>query len=66
MGIIDLISNALGALKEFFGYKREQAVRENTPEMQAAAKGAQDAKVVDQARKDVAEGDTDAIRRGLS
>lgn len=64
--IVDMISNGFGAVKEFFGWKREQANRENTPEMQANAKSGQDAAVVDQANKEVAEGDEDAIRKGLS
>lgn len=62
----EIISNGLGFLKELFGWKREQAARENTPEMQGNAKAGQDAKVVDEARDAVAEGDTEAIRKGLS
>jgi len=66
MAIAELISNGLGAIKEFFGYRREQAGRENTPEMQANAKAAGDAKAADEARKAVAAGDADRIRKGLS
>jgi len=62
----ELISNGLGFLKELFGWKREEANRQNTPEMQANAKSGQDAQVVDDARKTVAKGDADDIRRGLS
>lgn len=61
-----IISNGLGFLKELMGFKREQANRENTPEMQANAKSEQDAKTADAARKTVANGSTDDIRQGLS
>lgn len=64
--VLDIISNGLGALKEFFGWRREKAVLENTPEMQANAKADQDAQAADAARQAVAEGDADEIRKGLS
>lgn len=61
-----MLSNGLGFLKELMGFKREQAARQNSPEMQGNKKAATDAKTVDEARRDVAEGDTEAIRKGLS
>ena len=62
----DIISNAFGAVKEIFGWKREEAQRQNTPEMQANAKAAQDAKVVDDARAAAAKADLEETRRKLS
>lgn len=62
----DIISNGLSAVAEFFGWKREKANRENTPEMQQNAKGAQDAATVDQGRKDATGQDLNKLRRDLS
>lgn len=62
----EMISNALGAVKEYFGWARERQALNNNPEMQANAKSEQDAKAADEARKKVAEGDTNTIREGLS
>lgn len=62
----ELISNALGAVKELFGWKREQGARENTPEMQGNAKAAADAKTAADARDAVKKGDADDIRGKLS
>jgi len=64
--IASIISNGLGAIKEFFGFQRVKLERSNTPEMKGNAKAERDARIVDEARKDVAEGDEDAIRKGLS
>jgi hypothetical protein len=64
--MIQLISNALGAVKEYFGWQKQNVALKNTPEMQANAKAGQDAVAQDKARKLVAEGDEDAIRRSLS
>lgn len=64
--IVEAISNAFGAVKEYFGWAREKQALTNTPEMQANAKGGQDAKTVDAARDAVAKGDTEALRKGLS
>ena len=64
--IAELINNGLGFLKELFGWKREEANRQNTPEMQGNAKAAQDAQTVDDARKAVIKGDVDEIRGRLS
>lgn len=64
--ITELFSNALGAVREFFGWTRERQALNNTPEMKANAASKQDAKTVDAARAVVAEGDADKIRKGLS
>jgi hypothetical protein len=64
--IAELISNAFGAVKEYFGWAREKANRENEPEMKQNADGKSVAQVEDEARKAVAKGDTDDIRRKLS
>jgi hypothetical protein len=64
--VIELLSNAFAALKEAFGFKREQAVRENTPEMQAAAKGSKDQEIKDTASKALAAKDEKTIRNILA
>jgi uncharacterized protein (DUF2141 family) len=66
MNFVALISNAFGAVKEFFGFRREESNRQNAPEMKAAAKAAQDAKTVDESRAAVKRADVDEIRRDLS
>lgn len=61
-----LLTNALGALMEIFGWKREREQRANTPEMQANARGAQDVRAVDDARAAVKKADVNDIRGRLS
>lgn len=64
--MLEALSNFFGAVKEFFGFRREQAIRENTPEMQAAAKGAQDQTVKDGAAKAIANQDIEQLRKNLA
>lgn len=64
--IVTAVGNLFGAIGGFFGWKREQATRVNTPEMQANAKGEQDADAANAARKKVEKGDATEIREGLS
>lgn len=62
----DIISNGLGFLKELFGWKREDAARQNAPEMKAAAKGSTDQDLKDSAAKAIADHNAEEIARRLS
>lgn len=65
-GETSMLKALLLAVGSFFGHKKAQLEANNTPEMRAGEKSAQDASATDAARKAVAAGDEDAIRRGLS
>ena len=65
-GIIETIGNLAGAVSAYFSWAGKRQDLKNAPDMQAQAKAAQDAKVVDQSRSAVADQDADAIRRKLS
>lgn len=64
--IIEGIASIPSAVANFFGWKRDEANRQNTPEMQGNARAKDDASKVDEARKAVASEDVDEIRRKLS
>ncbi len=66
MDIIALISNALGAVKEFFGFQSKKLDLKNTAEMKKGAVVQQEQALKDTANKAIANKDEDEIRKMLS
>ena len=56
MGVLDLISNAFGAVKEFFGWAGKRSDLNNTPEMQANAAAKTRQEIADKVNADIAAG----------
>lgn len=65
-GETSLLKALLLAVGSFFGYKKEQAVRENSPEMRAAQAGRTDQEIKDGAAKAIAGQDIEKIRKELA
>ena len=63
MNFLELISNALGAVKEFFGYARQRDTEKNTPQMLQAKEAAEETRANDQTREAIAKGDLDELRK---
>lgn len=63
MGIIALITNALKVASSWFTYSTQRDAEKNSPAMQQAAAAKQLQAQEDQAAKDVATGNLDAIRK---
>lgn len=66
MDIISLISNAFGAVQEFFGFARQRDAEKNAPEVQAAAAAQKELDAEDKTKKAIAKEDLDEERRELS
>jgi hypothetical protein len=65
-GEVSMLKAALMAIGSYFGFKREQAVRTNAPEMKARAEGQTDQSIRDESAKVIAEQDAEAMRRRLA
>jgi hypothetical protein len=63
VGFLELIGNALGAVKEFFGFAKQRDSERNTPDMKQAKEAKGEAAAVDQTRVALAKKDLDELRR---
>ena len=66
MGVLDLISNAFGAVKEFFGWTGKRSDLNNTPSQQSNAEAAQIQKDRDKAAADIANPDQTDLGKDLA
>jgi hypothetical protein len=66
VGIVDLISNLVGAVKEFFGFQSKKLDLRNAADVKAAAANQDEAKARDVTSQAIAKKDTDEIRRELA
>lgn len=64
--ILELISNALGALKEMFGFAKQRDSEKNAPAMQAAAQAQKEQDAQDRTRTAIARHDLAQERRELA
>ena len=60
------ISNFCAAFAAYFGFKRDQQLLENTPEMKAAAVGQADQQAKDAADKAIAAQDLATVRKDIA
>ena len=66
MGFVDLISNALGAVKEFFGFQSKKLDLRNSAPMQAAAAAQAEIDAQDKSEKAIAAQDVKETRNELA
>jgi hypothetical protein len=66
MGIFALISNAFGAVKNYFGWAQDRQAAKNAPEVKANAAAEVREAIRTEATQAVAKGDEDAIRKQLA
>lgn len=66
MDFTALISNAFGAIKEFFGFARQRDTEENSPAMQKALESKREAAATDKTRAALAQANLDQIRKDLA
>jgi hypothetical protein len=66
MDFVALIANALGVVKEFFGFQSKKLDLNNAADMKAAAVAQDEAKAVDVTDKAIAQQDTAEIRKELA
>jgi hypothetical protein len=66
MDIISLISNALGAVKEWFGFQSKKLDLKNSASIQAAAQQQAEIKAVEKTEQAIATGNVNEIRNEIS
>lgn len=64
--IISAVSNIAGAIKEAFSFQSKKLDMKNTDKMEQAAEAQNEVNAEDQTAKDIAERNTDAIRKDLA
>jgi hypothetical protein len=62
-GILEMLSNAFGAIKEVFGFVRQKDAEKNAPEIVQAKKAADEAAALDKTREALAKKDLDELRK---
>ena len=65
-GIVELIADALGAVKEFFSFQGKRLDLKNAADVKNAAILKEEQKAVDKTTKAVAEKDIDEIRKEIA
>ncbi len=63
MGIVEMISNVTGMIKNIFGFAEKRQELKNAPNIQAAAEAQSNANEVSRIEKNVAAGDIDQVRK---
>jgi len=66
MDIVGLISNLVGAVKEFFGFQSKRLDLQNSAKVQQAAQAQQETDARDRTQKAIAGRDTKEVRNELS
>ena len=66
MGVVDLISNIFGAVKEFFGFQNKRLDLKNTQAMKDADAAQKEQDKKDAINKAIREKNEDEIRKGIS
>lgn len=65
-GIVELLANALGVVKEFFGFQSKRLDLKNAQDVKDAAIKRDEQRALDKSQRAVADGDLAEIRKELS
>ncbi len=66
IAVTEIISNAIRAVANYFGWAEKRLDLKNSPEMQKRAEAQNEANRMDRVNKEIAEGDVEALRKEMS
>ncbi len=66
IAVTEIISNAIRAVANYFGWAEKRQDLKNSPEMQKRAQAQNEAERMDRVNKEIAEGDVEALRKEMS
>ena len=66
MNVVELVSNALGLLKELIGLQSKKFDQQNTQDMKDAEQAKTEEKEKDRVRDEIATGDIDGLRKDIA
>jgi len=66
MGVLELLGNLFGGVKEFFSFQNKKLDLNNAPDVKKAIKNQNEQDLIDETNKEIKNKDLEAIRKKLS